>query len=321
MNTIEEIAGVLSALKSAVIFTHTRPDGDTLGSAGALSRALSMLGVRCETVNDGAIPAKYLFLDSMRRILRAPTLDAEAYICVDCSEESRLGALESVYRAGARKKVTVNLDHHVSNTRFAKYNYVAARASNCENIAALIRALGVEPDREAADCLMMGMVTDSGGFSHADVNGDTFREAAYAADHGADPARVGYEVFRKQTRARAALYAETVSKLRFLLGGRLVIAVIPRDALVRRSLGADATDGIVDFGLTVDTAEVSVCLLEVRTGQYKVSFRSKGKVNVNETARRFGGGGHVLAAGCMLFGPLEEAVERVERAVSQDLEE
>ena len=82
----------------------------------------------------------------------------------------------------------------------------------------------------------------------------------------------------------------------------------------------DATDGIVDFGLTVDTVEVSACLLEVKKEQYKVSLRSKGKVNVNEIARTFGGGGHILASGCMLFGAVEEVIDRLSYAVFQHLE-
>ena len=83
----------------------------------------------------------------------------------------------------------------------------------------------------------------------------------------------------------------------------------------------DATEGIVDFGLTIDTVEVSICLMEVKKGQYKASFRSKGEVNVNEIARKFGGGGHVLASGCMLFGDIEEIYDKLSFTVSQYLDE
>ena len=320
MNTLPEIADVLKGLKSAVIFTHMRPDGDTLGSAMALSRALFLLGIRCEVVNEGEIPEKFLFLEGMKEIRRAPSSDAQAYICVDCSDEARLGYAQAAFAAGVKKrKVTVNIDHHVSNTRFCRYNYVRACASNCENIAALVKCMGVTPDSLLASYLFMGMVTDSGAFSHGDVNGDTFRAAAYAADGGADVGKISYEVFKKQSKARAGLYAEVISRLRYDLNDRLVTALVTRAQLEKYGLGQDATEGIVDFGLSVDTVEVSVCLMEVRRGQYKASLRSKGSVNVNEAAGVFGGGGHVLASGCMLFGAYEEIYDKLRYAIAQRL--
>lgn len=322
MNSIEEIANVIRRLKSAVIFTHMRPDGDTLGSGMALSRALSLLNIRNEVVNEGEVPEKFLFLPGFDGIVKTPTFDAEGYICVDSSEEARLGELQRVYLAGARKgKITVNIDHHVSNTRYAKYNFVRSRSSNCENVSDLIRALGVPFDEEIACCLMTGIVTDSGGFSHSDVNGGTFRAAALAADAGADVNEITYRLFREQSKSRAMMYAHVISRLRFFLSDRLAVALVTQDLLHGYGLKQDATEGIVDFGLTVSDVEVSVCLMEVRRGQYKASLRSKGKVNVNEVAGSFGGGGHVLASGCMLFGDIEEVYDRISYAVSRHLEE
>ena len=320
MNTISQIAGVLKRLKSAVIFTHMRPDGDALGSAMALSRALFMLNIPNEVVNEGEIPSKFLFFEGMDAIKKAPALDAEGYICVDSSDEARLGYLQPVFAAGVKQgKVTVNIDHHVSNTRYCKYNFVRNRASNCENIAELIQALGVKADPLIATYLMIGMVTDSGAFSHGDVNGDTFRAAAFAADAGADVGKITYEVFKKQTKARAQLYAEVISRLRYDLDDRFVTALVTRAQLEKYGLKQDATEGIVDFGLSVEPVEVSVCMLEVKKGQYKASLRSKGTVNVNEVAGVFGGGGHVLASGCMFFGSFEEAYDKLRYAVAQRL--
>ena len=320
MNTLPENADVFKRLKSAVICTHMRPDGDTIGSAMALSRALFMLGVRNEVVNEGAVPQKFFFLEGVSAIGQRPSIDAEAYICVDSSDEARLGLLQPVFTEGVKKrKLTVNIDHHVSNTRFCRYNFVRPRASNCENIAELIRLAGITPDALTGNYLMMGMVTDSGAFSHSDVNGDTFRAAAYAADAGADVSAVTYEIFKKQSRRRAQMYAEAITALRYDLDDRLAVTVVTQEMLQRYGLQQDATEGIVDFALTVDTVEVSVCLMEVKRGQYKASLRSKGAVNVNEVAALFGGGGHVLASGCMLFGPSEEAIDKLRYAVLQRL--
>ena len=320
MNTLQEIADVIKTLKSAVIFTHLRPDGDTLGSAMALSRALFMLGIENEVVNEGDIPAKFLIFEGMDKIVKTPTLDAQGYICVDTSDEARLGYAQPVFLSGVKKgKVTINIDHHVSNARFCKYNFVRPRSSNSENMAELVQLLGVRPDKLLAGYLMMGMVTDSGAFSHSDVNGDTFRAAAYAADAGADVSEITYQIFKKQTKARSQLYAEVISRLRYDLEDRLAVALVTQEMLKKYGLKQDATEGIVDFALTVDTVEVSICLMEVKRGQYKASLRSKGSVNVNEVAGVFGGGGHILASGCMLFGDYEEVFDKLRFAVAQRL--
>ena len=300
METLKEIAKILKQCKSAVIFTHMRPDGDTIGSAMALSRALSFLEIRNEVLNEGEIPERFSYLSGVKEIKTAPSFDAECFICVDSSTEARLGLLRDVFLAGLKKKCTVNVDHHISNTRYAKYNFVRDRASNSENVAELIKELGVPITKEIAEFLMTGMVTDSGGFSHSDVNGDTFREAALCADGGAEVNAITYEVFKRQTKARAQMYAETISSLRFFLGDALAIALVTQEKLNRYGLKQDATEGIVDFALSIDSVEVSVCLMEAKRGQYKASFRSKGKVNVNEVARKFGGGGHIHQPGIEL---------------------
>lgn len=319
MNSLKEIAKVLKNQKSAVIFTHMRPDGDTVGSAIALSRALSLLGIRNEAVGEEDIPERFFYLDGAENVKSAPSFDADCFICVDSSSESRLGLLRDAYLAGAKKKTTVNIDHHISNTRFAKYNFVKECPSNCENIARLIKELGVPFDKAIAEALMTGMITDSGGFSHGDVNGDTFRAAGEVADAGADVNKIYYESVKKQTRSRAQFYLKALSRLRFLLDDALTVVVVPQSLLNEYGLKPDATEGLVDFGLTIESTEVSICLLEVRKGQYKVSFRSKGKVDVNEVAGLYGGGGHVLASGCMLFGEEEEVVDKLRYAVYQRL--
>ncbi len=319
MNSLKEIANVLKKSKSAVIFTHMRPDGDAIGSAIALSRALSLLGIRNEVLNEGAVPDRFSYLGGVQEIKNAPTFDAELFICVDSSNESRLGMLRDTFLAGVKHKITVNVDHHISNTNYCKYNFVRDRASNCENIAELIKELGVTFTKEIAEALMTGMITDSGGFSHSDVNGDSFRAAGDVADAGADVNRIYYEAMKKQSRPRAQFFLKALSRLRFLLDDALTIVVVPQSLLNEFGLKSDATEGLVDFGLTIEKTEVSVCILEVKKGQYKVSFRSKGKVNVNETAGVFGGGGHILASGCVLFGEEEEVVDKIRYAVWQRL--
>lgn len=322
MNTVTEIAALLRGLRSVQIFTHMRADGDTIGSALALSFAFDRLGIANEVLNEGELPAHFAVFPGVARIRREPSGDAAAFVCADCSEETRLGELTSWFRRGTAKgKLTVNIDHHISNTLYCRYNFVQARSSNCENMAEIIAAMGVPLDREIASCLLGGVVTDSGTFTHSDVTGDTFRLAACLVDAGANVDELSYQLMRRQSPARAQLYAKAISQLRFFLDGKLAVAYVSQQMLSDYGLKQDATSGIVDFALTIDGVEVSACIMEYKRGQYKASLRSKGKVNVNAVAGTFGGGGHILASGCMLFGETEEVFDRLRYAVYQNLED
>ena len=321
MQSLQEIAEVIKGLKSAVIFTHTRPDGDCLGSGLALYFALKQLNIPCEICNDSDIPDKFSFVFGISEIKKTPTMDADGYICVDSADEKRLGCLEeALQRAMRNKKITVNIDHHISNTKYAKYNFVRAMSSNCQNMTELMLLLGVTIDERIATPLFMGMLTDSGGFSHSDVNGDTFRAAGRVVDAGVNVDAVNYTLFKRQSKARAALYGETMFKIRYLLDDRLAVICITREMLQKYGAEQSMTEGFVDFPLTVEGVEVAAAILENKFRQYKISLRSKGRVNVNAIASAYGGGGHILASGCMIFGDLEEVVDKLRYTVSQYLD-
>lgn len=317
MNTIPEIAQLLRGIRSAVIFSHKRADGDTIGGSLALSYALSRLNIPNEVVNEQAFPDRFCFLKGAKEVRQKPTMDAEAYICVDSSDENRLGGVAEYYLQGvARRKITFNIDHHISNTKFARYNYVRECSSNCENMAELIEAMGVPFDEDIATALMTGLVTDSGSFSHSDVDERTFLAAAKAAKFGADAGKINFHLFRNQKKERADLYAEAISKIRYLLDNRFAVVVLSQKLLEKHNADPDMTEGIVDFPLSVDTVEVSASLMEMGKRLYKISLRSK-RVDVNGVAGVYGGGGHILASGCMISGDLEEVIDRLSYTVSQ----
>lgn len=329
--TLEEIALRIRCADSVVIFTHMRPDGDAFGSALALSRTLERIGIRHQVCDESDLPSNLAFVEGVDRILKKPTLDAELYIAVDCSDENRLGALADDFRAAARKRDTINVDHHISNTRYAKYNYVRECSANCMNMASLIEALmsgedvvtgtgetGIF-DKRTAEYLLLGLLTDSGGFSHDDVTEETLLTAAKLVKAGADIRSLNYNLFKKQPKARAGLYAYTMSRMRYFLDDRFAVITVSLESM--KQFGADngMTEGFVDFPLTVDTVEVSASVMEVRKGQYKISLRSKEYADVNKIAGVYGGGGHVRAAGCMLFGEIEDVIDRLTYTVSQYL--
>ena len=319
--TLQQIGSRIQQAKNVMIMTHMRPDGDAFGGALALSAALDFLKIPNQVCDESDIPSNLTFIEGVEKVKKAPQRDFDLLVTVDCSDEQRLGELSEVFFLAKRKKIdTINIDHHVSNTRFAKYNFVEKCAANCMHIATLIEYMGVPFDKKIAEYLLLGLLTDSGNFSHDDVKEETLSLAARLVKDGADIHHLNYMLFKRQPKARALLYARTMSGMRFYHDDRFAVIVVSKKNM--EDCGADAgmTEGFVDFPLNIDLVEVAASLLEVKKGQYKISLRSKTYVDVNRLAGCYGGGGHVRAAGCMLFGDIEDVLDRLSYTVSQYLE-
>ncbi len=237
-------------------------------------------------------------------------------VAVDCADVTRLGAFAKGF---VKFKETVNIDHHISNNGYARYNYVVERPATCELLCELLLAGGFEITVPIANALMTGLATDSGNFIHMDVSPKTFETAAYLRGKGADCSKINYEVFSRQPKSRALLYGRVMSKIRFALDDKLTFITITAKDMQETGADKSLTEGFVDFPLTIDGVEVSVALMEAQKDRYKVSLRSKGKVNVNAIATSFGGGGHILASGCMLCGSVEHVIDKLTYAVYQNL--
>lgn len=316
---LDEIAKRIKQARRVVIFSHMRPDGDAVGSSLALACALDKLGVECEVCNESLMPSNLSFLKGLKRIKKSFNGEADLFVALDSADEMRLGTLSDTFAFAKRKTDTINVDHHVSNTGYAKYNYIRACAANCMNVASLLDLLGVEIDKEMATYLLVGLLTDSGNFSHDDVDEECFLLAARLVKAGADIRELTYNLFKKQSKARAALHAEAMSKMRYYLEDRFAVIVIPKASMEKFGADVGMTEGFVDFPLNVETVEVAASLMEVKKGQYKVSLRSKLYADVNGIAGTYGGGGHIRAAGCMLFGDIEEILDKLRYTVSQYL--
>ena len=318
--SLQQIAKRIKQAKSVVIFTHMRPDGDAFGCAFSLSCALDFLGIDNRIYVESEVPSNLRFVPNIDSVEKFPKQEFDLLVTVDCSDVARLGALSDDFLRATRKKIdTVNIDHHISNTRFATYNFVRTCAANCMNVAALIKYLGAPIDKKTAEYLLLGLLTDSGNFSHDDVDEEAFLLAAELIKTGADLSGYHYQIFKKQSKARAALYARTMSKMRYYHDDRFALIVVTKDEMTACGADEGMTEGFVDFPLNVDGVEVAAALMEVKFRQYKVSLRSKTYADVNQIAGRFGGGGHVRAAGCMLFGDLEDVIDKLSFTVSQYL--
>ena len=318
INSIDEIVKLLKNSKKVGVLCHARPDGDSLGGLLALTHALRNAGKYAVAFCEDAPPEKYCFLSAMKEV--KTSFIAEEYdllVSVDCADSSRMGVFAKDYTKF--KGTTLNIDHHISNTGFAKYNYVIECPASCQILVDILNRAQFEINREIADLLMLGLITDTGNFVHSDVTAASFQAAALLREKGADVQAINYYMFQHQPRARAELYGRVMKNIHYAHEDKFAYIIISAKDLEESGADKSMTEGFVDFPLTVDGVEVSASLLEFKEGQYKTSLRSKGKVNVNAVASTFGGGGHILASGCMLFGSLEEVIDKLTYAVYQNL--
>ncbi len=319
--TMKQIVNRLKNAKRVAIFTHMRPDGDAIGSALALSRALDAVGVKNVACIESDLPSNLAFFDGAEKLQKSAEGEFDLFVSLDCADIQRLGVFCDLFLSAQRKGIdTINIDHHVSNTRFAKQNYVRLCAANCMNVATLISYLGASLDKKTAEYLLVGLLTDSGNFSHEDVDEEAFLLGAKLVKAGADLRYYQYNLFKRQSKARAGLYVATMQGIRYFHDDRFALIVITREAMQKYGADNGTTEGFVDFPLNIDGVEVAASVMEDKPKQYKISLRTKEYADANKIAGTFGGGGHVRAAGCMLFGELEEVIDRLSYVVSQYLE-
>lgn len=310
MTDLNEIAVSLKKLSSALIFCHMRPDGDTLGSAAALCTAMRMVGIKCDVICESEIPQKYSYDAFFSKILKPEDVveKYEAHIALDVAGDNLLGKARNVFLSC---KKTYCIDHHISNERFAADYYVREAASTSIIVFELIKYMNIAVDSTIAEFILLGIVTDTGNFSHRNTDEQSLECAGKLVGIGADINKINFYMFKNQKKGRAKLYIDVMSRMRLYNQDKLAIITVSRAQLDEYGLKSDATEGFVDFPLSIEGVEVAVSVLESKDKLYKISFRSNGKTNVNEIAGVFGGGGHILASGCMLSGFYEDVIDKI----------
>lgn len=315
MISLTELSNKLKSERKIALFCHVRPDGDSLGSALALKNALNNLGIEADVYCDDPVPSRFFFLNAVKVVKNSLDGDYTALVAVDCADITRLGSFSEKFLS---HKNTYIIDHHISNTRFAKVNYVVDNASNSENVLDLITEMNSKIDNETANLLIMGIMTDTGNFRHKNVTPKTFYSAGKLLELGADVNNIYYHMFSKQSKERAKLFGQTMSKIRYFLDGRFALATVRLIDFESTGAEQSETEGFIDFVMGIKGVEVGACVMETQKDKYKISFRSK-SADVNAVAGTFGGGGHVLASGCQISGDYEEVVDKVYLAVKREL--
>jgi bifunctional oligoribonuclease and PAP phosphatase NrnA len=310
----DQIATLLAFFRShrrAIVTSHARPDGDAIGSALALGEVLDQLGCKAEIILADPVPYIYRTLPNLGRIHQtasANDVDPDPNtpaILLECDGIARTGLL------GLEGRTLINIDHHASGRLFASINWIDEHA--CAVAAMVYRiavAAQVEITPSLATCLYTAILSDTGTFTYPSTNADTFAIAHDLATKGANPSQIARDLYFSNPASKIRLLATALSNLQ--CEGPIAWTWVTNEDMDRAGADAEDCEGVVNYLISISDIEAAVFLREVPdTSQFRLSIRSKGKLDVCQVAEHFGGGGHRSASGCTLDGPLDIATKRI----------
>ena len=307
-----------------LVVSHINPDGDAIGSTLAVGEILRLMGKQAILVNEGAIPGKFSILAGSDRILNFTELGKEsippfdAVIAVDCADFYRIGAVATCF---PEHVPLLNIDHHPTNDGFGEVQFICDEAAaTVELLYDLARHGGLAVDRAFAECIYTGLLTDTGGFRYSNTSPKVLKAAAELLAFGVEGHKLASAVLETITYAHINLLKRALASLSFAKGRKISWMTVTADDIRETGASPDDLDGLIQYPRNIEGVEVGILFKQLDDGAVKVGFRSAGKVNVAAVAQSFGGGGHLLASGCTMRGPLEQVIRRVVEKVGQTLE-
>jgi phosphoesterase RecJ-like protein len=316
---IDRILEIIREHKTFCIVGHVRPDGDCIGSQLGLAFALQNDGKKVACWNEDSIPQKLKFLDP-DGLFQKPKrgMKFDCVIATDCASFLRLGKVGDCI---ADREVFINIDHHESNPRYADVNWVSPREPSCgELIFRLLKVARWPITKPIADCLFTAVSTDTGSFQYATTRPGTFHTGAELVTRGANLAKICDEVYQSYPLSRARLLKHVYSKFRLAADDRIVWFWLKKADFVQTGAESDDTEGLIDHIRAIEPVVVACVFEELEPELTRISLRSKSeKINVNEIAAQFGGGGHPSAAGARIVGKPLSVQRKVIAAVKRAL--
>ena len=315
----EKAAQMLKNWDNILILCHKNPDGDTLGSGAGLCHALCNMGKNCKVRCSDAIPEKY---DYMKIPLFCGEYEPEHIVAVDVAGENLLGDNLSHYR----DKIELDIDHHATNSEFAKFlclksDYPAA----AQLVYEIILAMGEKITPLIADCLHTGILTDTGCFKYPATTPQTLITAAHLMESGANHKWLAERFFMQKSAKTVALEKFALNNLEYGFDGRYALLVLDSKTIEEIQPQTTDTDGLASFARDFEGVEVSVLLRQTGENTYKVSVRTSEKADATKIACAFGGGGHVRARGATATGNIDDIkkilTEKVKRELCQQTEQ
>lgn len=307
----------IAEAETIAIGGHIRPDGDCVGACMGLYAYLSDNDPgRRVTVYMEELPETFSYLNREEAFVEQAE-HYDLFITLDCGAIDRLGASEEVFRRAGR---TLNIDHHISNERFADENYVEPKASStCEVLCGLL-----EMDKIgafSAQAFYTGIIHDTGVFKHSNTSRRTMEYAGCLMEKGIPFGKILDESFYFKTYKQLQIMGRCLLESVRVMNGKCIFSVVTRRVLEFYGARPSDLSGVIDELRTTEGVEVAILLTEKDTVEFKVSMRSNNVVDVNKIAVFFGGGGHIRAAGCEIKGSAFDVINNITEHIAKQLGE
>jgi phosphoesterase RecJ-like protein len=297
-NELERAADLIAGSKTALILGHQYPDGDAIGSALAVAIALGETGrqVQASWPEPFELPHKYAFLPGKDYLVRpGDARDADVTISLDCATADRMQELKD--RALARPTL-INIDHHPDNRRFGAVNLVEPEASaTAEIIYRRAADLGLPINIDAALCLYVGIVTDTGRFQFSNTSAGTLEAASEIVAMGVEPNVIYENVYQSDSLEYIRLSGEVLMNAVYDSDLGLIYACLMQSDLKEFGVKMSETEDLIDDLRALKGHMVTALFKETGDGSIRVSLRSRVDCDIGSIARKLGGGGHRVAAG------------------------
>jgi phosphoesterase RecJ-like protein len=297
------------------ILTHKSPDGDTLGSAFALCGVLRGMGKKANVVNSENLPVRYNFLYEDYYV---QDFEIETVVAVDIADEKLFGSRLAKYEG----KVDLCIDHHISNTKYAKETVLDPDAS----AAALVlyeffRSASIALTALQAKCLYTGIATDTGCFKFENTTPKAHMAAADLMRYDFNFSHVNRKMFDIKSKERLKVEEMMISEMEYYFEDRCSIICLTTQMMNESGVEPAEFDGLASIPLTVEGVIIGITIKQRHENVYKLSVRTTDEMDASAFCKGFGGGGHIRAAGCEIEGTLEEVKSRVLGAVEAALED
>ncbi|MCA5587985.1 DHH family phosphoesterase [Finegoldia magna] len=304
----------LNEASSIALISHLDPDGDNLGSLTALSKSLLNLGKKVYPIEFDKIPENLKFLPNLDLLSENTDINIDMIICLDCANYERLGNIDELFN---KARYRINIDHHQSNEFYGDVNIVKkGYSSTCELVFDVINEVNLPIDEEISMSLLTGISTDTGRFLYSATTADTLSKASKLVEYGADMMKINELIYQSKKFEAQLLENEILSKTE-IYNDHVAIGFVMINQLNKYNVEISDIDSVINTFRDTDKIKISVLIKQQTENEYKVSFRSKGNIDVGSIAKNLGGGGHKNAAATKITGDYDAVLNKIKEEIDR----
>ncbi|QCX32282.1 bifunctional oligoribonuclease/PAP phosphatase NrnA [Caloramator sp. E03] len=317
---LNKIGQVLKSYDDFAIVSHVSPDGDSIGSMLGLYNTLIESGKKVDVFVEKNLPEKYSFLPGYKNI-KTECNKQSRYSCLiilDCADILRLGELKDLIN---NCDISINIDHHISNSLNCNINYVDSNASSTgEIIYQILKLNGYNINYDTAMCLYTSILTDTGGFKYTNTTSITFSIVGDLINTGIKFSDIYSKIYDERTMYQIKLLGKVLPTLEVHFNNKVALLTLSNEMLKECNANENDAEDFVNYARNIDTVEVGIFIKQIDDLKCRVSLRSKNYIDVSQIASKFNGGGHIKAAGCTIEGNINEVKNKVLNAIKESLE-